>query len=212
MGFAASKAFGKSGSVEMSGTFGINESAGDLASMSSKTDMIMTYAGGSVDSMTAKFLPHVSGSGFDAHGSYSLSGSTIVSGTSGKANLAMTKTYTDGSSMELAGEVPFPIGSSFSTEFDYTLSGGAKASTFGFSGSSGSVAAMATKAGAGGAGGALVDGESYSFSGSGGSFTGTLHPKFEGSGTDSKGDFKLSHMNSNIMNGGSKLELVGKKT
>ena len=69
---------------------------------------------------------------------------------------------------------------------------------------------MATKGA--GAAGALVDGEKYSFSGSGGSFTGTLHPKFEGSGTDSKGDFRLSHMNSNIMHGGSKLELVGKKT
>ena len=132
---STSKTFGKSGSVERSGTFGINESAGDLAAMSSKTDMVMTYAGGSVDSMKAKFFPHVSGSGFDAHGSYSLSGSTTVAGTSGKANLSMTKTYTDGSSMELAGEVPFPIGGSFSTEFDYKLSGGAKASTFGYQGS-----------------------------------------------------------------------------
>ena len=106
---STSKTFGKSGSVERSGTFGINESAGDLAAMSSKTDMVMTYAGGSVDSMKAKFFPHFSGSGFDAHGSYSLSGSTTVAGTSGKANLSMTKTYTDGSSMKLDGEVPFPI-------------------------------------------------------------------------------------------------------
>ena len=106
---STSKTFGKSGSVERSGTFGINESAGDLAAMSSKTDMVMTYAGGSVDSMKAKFFPHFSGSGFDAHGSYSLSGSTTVAGTSGKANLSMTKTYTDGSSMELAGEVPFQL-------------------------------------------------------------------------------------------------------
>ena len=87
--------------------------------------MVMTYAGGSVDSMKAKFLPSVSGSGFDAHGSYSLSGSTTVAGTSGKVNLTMTKTYTDGSSLKLNSEVPFPIGGSFSTEFDYELFGGA---------------------------------------------------------------------------------------
>ena len=55
----------------------------------------------------------------------------------------------------------------------------------------------------------VKSGEIANFKGGSGSFTGSLHPKFEGTGSDNNGNYKITSLGSNI--NGDKIQLSGIK-
>ena len=203
---------GKTGSLSIQATMGIDSSASQLSALTEEQMLICTFDTGAVDNVQMASLPSVSGSGFDSYGAYEItSGSSTM--TNGMISMSFTKNYPSGVKIVMTGSMPFPMTSSFMVSWTYEIIAGKQKQIkdakkyLGFSSTSGQVSIYITMPSQRDY---IRPGQMVTFEGVRGTYTVTLLPYFAGSGSDKYGNFNIVKLNQSNQNG-NKLQVWGTK-